>query len=221
MTYAFSVTIPGATRQVADEYGELRQNSYPDKGGFRYLAEKTLEACDQLLSGPAEVKEYVRALAALCTAQKRLVNSVSPTGFPWSNNYKVPKVETVSLYRNGGFRIRHRVANGATDQINESKALDAAAPNLVHSLDASHLIRTVNSAVRDDIANSLTVHDSFACLAPQAVRFNQIIRLALSLMYTCYDPLARLRDQTASDSPLPPHGNLDPLEVQNAEYCWA
>src|SRR5262249_20923666 len=48
MTYAYNVTVIGATRQVAEEYYKLRQNSRPPEGGFKYLAEKILEACAQL-----------------------------------------------------------------------------------------------------------------------------------------------------------------------------
>ena len=115
------------------------------------------------------------------------------------------------------------VADGYLPDIAKEDAVRASAPNFVHSLDASHLIRTVNAAVDADITDLLTVHDSFACLAPHAERFGRIIRTQLGLMYLCYDPLRRLRDQNyvGEDFPLPPYGKLDPLQVQDSAYLFS
>ena len=60
---------------------------------------------------------------------------------------------------------------------------NAASPNFVHSLDAAHLIRVVNRANAEGITNLLTVHDLYACLAPQAVRLGEIIRGELAELY--------------------------------------
>ncbi len=228
MTYAYSVTEAGATRQIADKYRDLRQNSWPDEGGFRYLAKKTLEACEQLLNGPTAVMEYIRKLTVHCTEEGRFLEWFSPTNFPVSNRYQISNYETIKVYHTvDDLIIRHRIPNGVTGELDADDALNGSAPNFVHSLDASHLIRAVNAAVAEDIVDVVTVHDCFSCLAPHARRFNQIIRTQLAQMYLCYDGLSRLRDQNVSDLsnpdflPVPAYGTLDPLEVQLAEYCWA
>ena len=61
--------------------------------------------------------------------------------------------------------------------------MNAAAPNVVHAMDATHLVRTVNAAAVDDITNVATVHDLFSAPAPQAQRFRQIIGTQLMLLY--------------------------------------
>jgi DNA-directed RNA polymerase len=117
-----------------------------------------------------------------------------------------------------GVEVRHKVAEGATPEINRRKLLNAAAANYVHSLDASHLVKIVNAANAEGINNILTVHDSFSCLATQATRFNQIIREQLVLMYE-NNPLADLhaRNAVGTALTLPDLGDLDPREVLNAQ----
>jgi len=60
-------------------------------------------------------------------------------------------------------------------------------------------------------------------LAPHAQRFGQIIRHQFAALYYVGDPLSALRAANVADPnllPLPPLGNLDPLDVQNAEYAF-
>ena len=209
MTYSYSVTLEGATKQIAEAYGRLRQNSWPDHGGFQFLAEKVLEACKLLLPGPTEVMEYVRKLTQHCIDHGRFLEWTSPSGFPISNRYQVENIVTVNIKR-GSIRLRHNIADGATGEVKLPKALDLAAPNFIHSLDAAHLVRTVNASVSQGITDILTIHDFFYCLAPQATRFREIILEELATLYKD-DPLAELRKRNVSDPdllPLPPYGTL-------------
>jgi hypothetical protein len=64
----------------------------------------------------------------------------------------------------------------------------------------------------------LTVHDGFACLAPQATRFDQIIRRELAMLYARQDHLRDLRDYNRLDADLPECGRLDALDLQQSEY---
>jgi DNA-dependent RNA polymerase len=222
MTYSYSVTLEGATQQISTAFRRLRQHSWPPNGGFRFLAEKVMEACELLLPGPAEVMKYVRALAQHCIDHGRFLEWTSPSGFPISNRYQVPNIVTFNL-RRGSIRLRHNIADGATDEVKLPKALDSAAPNFIHSLDAAHLVRTVNASVSEGIADILTIHDSFYCLAPQATRFNEIILEELAALYEG-DPLAELRSQNVSDPsnpdlfPVPPKGTL--LLLDGKTISW-
>ena len=155
--------------------------------------------------------KYIRALAQHCIDSGRFLTWTSPTGFPIENSYcEEHDVITVNLKR-GEVRIRHDILpDGCTDKVKLPKALDSAAPNFIHSLDAAHLVRTVNAAVAEGITDILTVHDSFYCLAPQATRFRDIILEQLAELYRD-DPLAELRRRNVGDPdilPLPEYGLL-------------
>ncbi len=119
------------------------------------------------------------------------------------------------------------------------RTIRSAPANFVHSMDASHLVRVVNAATDpiEDINDILVVHDSFAAHAPHAVRLNQLIRREMGMMYMAgtattedktglvqhYDPISKLLRNNPVEQPppeliSPPLGDLDPLDVQAAEW---
>jgi DNA-directed RNA polymerase len=148
--------------------------------------------------------DHICKLAGQCTKEKRFLKWTSPSGFPVENRYQEPNEITVTCLR-GSVRVaQHLVADGVTDKIDEGKVRSAASPNFVHSLDAAHLIKVVNAAVNEGITNVLTVHDCFACLAPQAGRFLEIILAEMANLYENNDPLGELRSQNGIDPNLHP-----------------
>jgi DNA-directed RNA polymerase len=222
MTYAYSVTKHGMADQITEVYRDLFFGLEPKETAARYLAKKITEACVEVLPVLARIMDYIRDLSEHCSDLDKAMELISPTGFPFANRYNKANVETVYLVESG-CEVRYRVANGSLPEIRKGKSKNASAPNLVHSLDASHLIRTVNFAAAEGIISTVPVHDSFSCMAPQAQRYNQIIRRELAMMYRSYDALGRLRSANAGNNfkAPPDYGDLDPFDVQNAEYPWA
>jgi DNA-directed RNA polymerase len=223
MTYAYNVTDQGMVDQINEVYAGFRFNE--PIGDVRYLARKIREACGELLPGPASAMRYIRELAEYCLSKSHHLDWVSPTGFPGANRYNKAKKTEVNLLC--GPRIRHGVADGHDpSKPRKQKALNSAAPNFVHSMDAAHLIRVVNAAVSEGIINVAVVHDSFSCMAPQARRFNQIIRRELILLYARQDHLGRLRKQNLRGGCFPEfdrYGDLDlsdPRAVRGGEYSF-
>jgi DNA-directed RNA polymerase len=233
MTFAYNVTEPGMVRQIYDEYFELllkhnrpypqllNAKGKPDPGRYGYLAKKARAAAMKLLPKPAAVMRYLGALVANQTYQNLCLECVSPTGFVWGNRYHLPRLKTVNMF-SGGERMQYRVAEGCRPIVDQ-EAIRKAAPNFVHSMDAAHLIRVVNAATAEDI-ETLTVHDCFACLAPDAERFNRIIRVELAMLYAGQDHLRTLRDRASAPIlPMinpPEYGSHDPITVQAAIYAW-
>jgi DNA-directed RNA polymerase, mitochondrial len=117
------------------------------------------------------------------------------------------------------------IADGYEQKIREKKTKNAAAANLVHALDASHLVRTVNACVSNGITNIATIHDCFACLAPQVWGFTKLIRTEFVRMYTEHDPLAEVRERalriTSEVPDLPEYGAFDLRQVVQASYAFA
>jgi Autographiviridae RNA polymerase len=208
MTFAYSVTLPGATLQIAEAYSDLRQER-PPKGAFRYLAEKVLEACRLLLPGPARVMDYIRDVAQHRMDQGEFLWWTSPSDYDVLNRHhrsKEPKRIKCTTY---GVTVRHSLALEFEDEPWRTKTVNAAAANFVHSRDASHLVRVVNAANREGITDILPVHDCYYFLAPQAVRGSDIILEQLQHMYEFSQPLADLHSENVSNPDLfrvPPNG---------------
>jgi hypothetical protein len=210
MTFAYSVTPSGATKQIFKVYKSLRRNEKPPNGAFLYLANKVLEACKLELPGLKTVMDYICDIAEHRTSHGRLMEWTSPSGFPVENRYQKLNLITVTCLR-GEVRVaQHKIADGVTAEINRNKVKFSAAPNFVHSLDAAHLIKVVNAAAREGIMDLLTVHDCYYCLAPQATRLHEIILEQLDNLYRDNDPLAELRSRNVSGDilPVPPKGTL-------------
>jgi DNA-directed RNA polymerase len=109
-------------------------------------------------------------------------------------------------------------------------AADGAVPNVVHALDATHLLRTVNACVAEGIKDIVTVHDCFGCLAPQAEQFNSIIRREFVRMYEEHDPLTEIRERALCSlnalaprllPPVPERGSLDLREFSKSLYGFS
>jgi DNA-directed RNA polymerase len=219
MTFAYSVTKHGMAQQLADVYRELHELNEPTDDAARHLA-KVIEAVSkEVLPRPAAAMAFIRKLAKERADKEAALEWVTPTGFPWANRYHKSNVKTVHLESRGEY-VRHIVADGFKPDIKKRKSMNGAAPNFVHALDASHLIRVVNAAARDGITSVAVVHDSFGCLASHARELHWIIRKELALLYE-RDVLADLREAAGSMEPLPAKGSLDPSAVQLSKYAFA
>jgi DNA-directed RNA polymerase len=215
MSFAYSSTVGGMADEMVDTYFDLFEGHEPENDAAIFLAKAVGAACRDILPGPARIMKYIRALALHRYHDNEFLEWISPSGFPFVNMYHEPHCDHLDL--SGGVWGRYTVANGASRVRRKTKMLNTASPNFIHSLDAAHLIRTVLEANRDGIHDILTVHDSFACLAPFARRFGQIIRREMAILHAL-DPLRSLSKANGDPLPLPQRGNIDPLGLQNAEY---
>jgi hypothetical protein len=222
MTFPYSATSEGRGDAIVEVYRSLFKLNEPRPEATRFLAKAVKVACEDKLKGPADIMRYIRELARYRLQQGKFLEWRSTTGFPFVNMYHEPNVVTVDLGF-GGVRAQYRVADGTLPKTMDNKILNAASPNFIHSLDATHLMLTVLRANEEGIRDILTVHDSLACLAPHAQRFGKIIRTQLAMLYIAGDPLKALRDANVDDPnlfPLPDRGSLDPFGVQFAEYAF-
>ena len=166
MTFAYNATVHGMAENIAKVYREEFEGLEPKDYVGRFLAKKIIEACEEVLKKPAGVMEYICELSDHCSDAGRVLEWISPTGFPVRNAYYLPKKQTVNLLRGNGKRLRHNVLNGVTKKVARGKAKEASAPNYVHSQDASHLIRVVNASAAKGIASIAT----FTMLLPALLR---------------------------------------------------
>ena len=127
-------------------------------------------------------------------------------------------------------RIECLIREAPTKRIDKKKARSAISPNIVHSLDAAHLIRTVVFSTREGIRSFQLIHDSFATHAGNTQRFFQVIREAFVDMYEGYDPFAEI-DRYAREvlspegqeklPPVPGKGTLDLRQILGSDYAFA
>jgi DNA-directed RNA polymerase len=116
------------------------------------------------------------------------------------------------------------------DTLNVRKNISAFAPNFVHSLDASALVKAVNMAHRKEgIKQFALIHDSFGTLAADSETLARVLREEFVKMYEENDVLQQLYEEVlgyvkdAQDMPPPPpaKGTLNLREVLDSPYFFA
>ena len=203
-------------------------------GAAMYLAKCAYKAITQVVEKPAEAMGFLQVLARQLAREGKPLRWVSPCGLPWINRYHDPILDTVYLTLNeNGVKRRHQitVSVGFEPEINKYRAADAVAPNVVHALDASHLLLTVGACVDEGITDIVTVHDSFGCHPSEGDRFNEIIRATMVRMYTEHDVLEEILASAREDlseagreklpAAAPVKGTLNLEEIRNAKYAFA
>jgi DNA-directed RNA polymerase len=241
MTFAYSSKQFGMSQQHMEDTmrplalevlkGVYAQHPLGPDGGraaAKYLARHTYDAICQIVRLPAEAMTFLQTIARGLAHEGKCLSWVTPTGLPCANRYYEMQIQRVRLWMHDT-AIRISVADGHSRTVDKASAANAIAPNVVHSLDAAHLCLTANAAKAEGIVTA-TVHDSFACHAPNASRFRDIIREQLVAMYDNHDVLAEIRQSalsaiTSANSHRIPkeieHGTLDRQQTLRSPFAFA
>jgi DNA-directed RNA polymerase len=183
------------------------------------LRDHAWNAIGEKLPGALETREYIQVLARRCLEHGRFMEWTTLAGFPVVNRYTKSKTRRVRLPFSGQ---KVTIANDYTDEPLKQKTINSIVANITHSMDAAHLVLSVNRAVEEDITNIMTIHDCYGARAPDVTRFAQIRRWELSKMYLSYNVLARLRENLppgTNDLPLPDFDpDFDRLSLGESEY---
>lgn len=113
-----------------------------------------------------------------------------------------------------------------TNEIHPSKMKSSAAPNYVHSMDASHLIRSVNAFRDAGLGSIAVIHDSFGTHAGMVGTMRDCLRQEFVEMYShnwLEDFKAEIEEQMQEEieEEVPMIRTLDIREVLTAEYAFA
>ena len=83
---------------------------------------------------------------------------------PVLNVYQEPDIKTLTT-KIAGRVHKNNWAVGDLDKIKPQKAVQAVAPNFIHSIDAAHM-HAVMLAAKAEAIEVVGVHDCFGCIAP-------------------------------------------------------
>lgn len=236
------MTLPyGATRQgFADQIMEdtIRPLEKSGESPFdesyaaaKYLGEIVWEATGSVVIAAREAMDWLQSVAKVASKSGKEIRWTTPSGFVVKQDYRDLKTRAVELSCSGQ-RVQLQVAAGHSDKINKRKMAMAIAPNFVHSMDAAHMLRTVElllKMVGPSIHLSM-VHDSYATHASDAEVLSLSIRQAFVQMYNEKCWLTSFRDEIAEQigpelaedlPPVPQGGDLQLAEVLNSLYFFA
>lgn len=185
MTFPYGSKAPGFTQQLMDD---IIKRADPETLPFdaprvaaQYLAKLIEKAVSETVLKAAEAMGWMQAAASTIAAGGRIIQWTTPLGFPVVQDYRKTtsrRIDSVVF----GTRLQSRLAI-ETDEIDARKMANAISPNVVHSLDSTHLLMTVLEADEEGIDQFALIHDSFGTYAADTPRFFFIIREAFVKLY--------------------------------------
>jgi DNA-directed RNA polymerase len=111
-------------------------------------------------------------------------------------------------------------------KIDVRKQVDGIVAHLVHSMDAAHMMRTINRLYAEGIRHFAMVHDSYGVHACDVDLLNRVLREEFVRIYS--EPvLQNFLDQQRKAHPgislpdPPPTGDLDIQQVLSSPYFFA
>lgn len=193
-----------------------------------YLAKKIWQSVTLTLEAAVQAMDWIKEVGAVANRARLSINWTTPAGFPVEQSYKSMKALLVETAINGRVQLRLREP---TEDLDLRKQSSALSPNWIHSLDASHLMMTVSSAVDQGLSSFAMIHDSFGTHAADTDVLFATVRDCFVEMYQHNDVLSQFKaavKATITDETLLEEfpddlvkGDLDLEDVKFSMYCFA
>ena len=246
MTFGYSATRIGFRQQIADDtmkpmkreitMGERKELPFEDEfNACRCLADHTWDAVHGVVKGAAEGMQFFKDIAHTMSEYGLPVIWKTPIGFPVVNSYHPKSVRRVHLFLYDR-ELKARRKTFSNVAINDEKKLDkkrvrsSISPNIIHSLDSSHLLGTVLTGLMNGIRDYMLIHDSFATTPAKTWKMFHVVRDAFIEQYAgrcIYSEILaseaqRLPEHARIELPKAPvKGNLDLEGIRSSLYCFS
>ena len=166
---------------------------------------------------------------------KAVTNSVAKANMPLEWTTPTGFVVRQEIYETADRRIKTQLLGGTvfvkserTDKINFHRMVNSCAPNFVHSMDASHLVKATNYFAQSGISSIAVIHDSFGTHAGNTEKLRKHLRASMVDMYTEHDVIRNFLEEVESKTLLdlshiqiPEAGSLDLQEINQSTYAFA
>lgn len=256
MTLSYGAKKYGFTEQILEDTIYPCLNHHPlafskPRQAASYMANKIWESLGEVVVKAREAMDWLQTASGLLATDKDISGEnlptqwTTPAGFLVRQRYPKTRLKKLRTFCSGTIRVTDESGapeeakeEGDTFQISVSEDLGSIdsrkqkqgiAPNYVHSMDASHLMLTVDACVDAGIHQFAMIHDSYGCPAGQGDLMFTLVREVFAETYKQNDVLQDLHDQVENLlspkkakelPPIPSHGTLDLDEVKKSMYAF-
>lgn len=205
-----------------------------------FLASISFQCVGLVLSSAKEGMEFFMACAKALAQENKPMSWVTPIGFPVVQKYTKWNTKKVKVYlydrvlkskKRAQFSLKVDVRDEAgRKQIDVKKAKSGISPNIIHSMDSSHLMATVLALKENGINDFMMIHDSFAVLPNYTPDLFDLVRQTFIQQYSEYDMYQEIKKSTLQqlsdpdklkDVKEPTIGNLDLKLIADSDFCFA
>jgi DNA-directed RNA polymerase len=192
-----------------------------------YLAEVMEDAIGNVVVKAKQAMDWLKEVAKIAAKDGLPIHWDTPSGFLVVQDYrKYDGVRLDSTIAGVRTQLTLRVESDAIDTRKQAQGI---APNFVHSMDASHLVLTVNKCLDVGITSLAMIHDSYGTHAADADTLSEQLREAFIEQYSG-DVLGvfieNLRQQLPEElmkqlPERPTPGKLELAGVRDSRYFFA
>lgn len=235
MTLCYSATKYGMKGQIEAALGKLDEEgeeylSAENHTAALYMAGVVWNALGDTVVAARAAMDWLQEVSVVLTEAEMPVRWTSPIGLPVMQAY-TDMIESRLGVHVGGRRIQLTLKREGT-RLSSRRQGSGIAPNFVHSLDAAHLLSTVNLGVENGLSSFAVIHDSFAVHACDTALLNGVLRESFVRQYEG-PVLEEFREDLVSQleavrpdlvekiPPLPETGTLDLSAVRESEFFFA
>lgn len=256
MTLSYGAKKFGFTEQILEDtiYPHLEHHPLAfskSRQAATYMADKIWNSLGEVVVKAREAMDWLQTASGLLATDKNINGEnlptqwVTPSGFLVRQRYPKVRLKKLKTFCSGTIHVSDESGapeeskkEGETFQISVSEDLgeidsrkqkQGIAPNYVHSMDASHLMLTVDACVDAGIHQFAMIHDSYGCPAGQGDLMFSLVREVFAETYKQNDVLQDLHDQVENMlspkkakelPPIPKHGTLDLDVVKQSMYAF-
>ena len=226
MTLPYGSTQQSCTASIYNWQQEHIPKAFPDNTQFKhslYLSPIIWASISEVVIAARAAMDWIQECSSVLSKAGYPMYYKSPLGFPVyqaTMNYKSKQINTQI-----GGRLRVRMAT-YTDKLNGRKQRQGSSPNLVHHVDACHMMMTINAMGQagEDISFAM-IHDDFGTHACDVDALQLAIREQFFRLHHENDILADFKKvhEDRHDielPPLPDKGDLDLRLVLSSDYFF-
>lgn len=229
MTVPYSVTLRGMVGQLLTEYKKqgLEDDTGEEYIRCKYLADIVYEAIGKTVVAARQAQDWLKEVAKLSAGEGLPLYWKTPAGFIVCQDYMMQTAKRVDT-EFGSIRIRRQYKVN-TNKRDKTKMAAGISANMVHSMDAAHLMKVVNRAAKENISSFALIHDSYGVHPSEVDNLHAILREEFINLYRG-DWLAEFERQLTEQLPaevvamFPPRpeiGSLDIESVKDSRYFFA
>lgn len=205
-------------------FGE-KTDSMPRVHAETFMSSLVWAAIGEVVVAARNAMKFIKAVTNTVAKANMPLEWTTPTGFIVKQEIYEFSTRQISTQLMGKTKF---VVKSDSDKINFHRMVNSCAPNFVHSMDASHLMLSVNSFNRNGIDSIAVIHDSFGTHAGNTDKLRGLLRGSLVDMYEQHDVITNfireVEDKTLLDLShieLPQAGELDLKEINQSIYAFA
>lgn len=191
-----------------------------------YMAGLIWDAVSTTVVKAVEGMNWMQSVAHEISKNGEVIAWLSPNGLPiQQNKFKTEMIPFKLRFCGVNTRIYIPKETGNIDKRGQVQAIS---PNFIHSLDACHMQRVINSEYEKGNKNFFMIHDSFGTDLAHANSLFNTIRDELVKMYDGKNYLEEWLEDVAYLLPdgvdiqdIPSKGTLNLQQVKKSKYCFA